>query len=72
MNHTKQPQGHIVTHASNVLHGGHPITRGKRYILVGAFSLAGYNNALCLARRHDSDDGSTDSGFVAADFQRRI
>lgn len=29
-------QGHVVSHASNVLHGGHPITRGKRYILVGA------------------------------------
>lgn len=37
-------QGHIVTHASNVLHGGHPITSGKRYILVSFVILEGFAN----------------------------
>ena len=27
-------RGHICAHASGVLHGGHPITEGTRYILV--------------------------------------
>ncbi|KAM3567200.1 hypothetical protein VYU27_010648, partial [Nannochloropsis oceanica] len=36
--------GHIVTHASNVLHGGHPITSGKRYILVSFVILEGFAN----------------------------
>jgi len=37
-------QGHIVTHASNVLHGGHPITSGRRYILVAFVIVYGYQN----------------------------
>jgi hypothetical protein len=35
-------QGHVVSHASNCLHGGHPITSGKRYILVSFVILEGY------------------------------
>ena len=27
-------RGHIMTHASGCLHGGHPISSGTRYILV--------------------------------------
>lgn len=37
-------QGHIVTHASNILHGGHPITSGVRYILVAFVILDEYQN----------------------------
>jgi hypothetical protein len=37
-------QGHVVTHASNVMHGGHPITSGKRYILVAFVIVEGYQN----------------------------
>ena len=37
-------QGHVCCHASGVLHGGHPITEGVRYILVGFVIVEGYQN----------------------------
>lgn len=37
-------QGHILAHASGVLHGGHPIDSGIRYILVGFVLIEGYQN----------------------------
>jgi hypothetical protein len=37
-------EGEIVSHASGVLHGGHGITRGKRYILVAFVILEGYDS----------------------------
>jgi len=37
-------RGHIVAHASGVLHGGHPITSGIRYILVAFVIVEGYQN----------------------------
>ena len=37
-------QGHMVSHASALLHGGHGITAGKRYILVAFVILEGYDN----------------------------
>lgn len=37
-------EGEIVTHASAILHGGHGITRGKRYILVAFVILEGYDS----------------------------
>lgn len=37
-------QGEIVTHASGILHGGHGITRGKRYIMVAFVILEGYDS----------------------------
>jgi hypothetical protein len=37
-------EGQIVTHASGILHGGHGITRGKRYILVAFVILEGYDS----------------------------
>ena len=40
----KISQGQIVSHASALLHGGHGITSGKRYILVGFVILEGYHS----------------------------
>lgn len=37
-------RGEMVMHASGVLHGGHPITSGTRYILVGFVILEGFQN----------------------------
>jgi len=37
-------RGHVCCHASGVLHGGHPITAGVRYILVGFVIVEGYQN----------------------------
>ena len=37
-------QGEIVSHASALLHGGHGIARGKRYILVAFVILEGYDS----------------------------
>jgi hypothetical protein len=37
-------QGHMVSHASGILHGGHGITRGKRYILVAFVIVEGYSS----------------------------
>lgn len=39
----KIDQGEIVSHASGVLHGGHGITRGRRYIMVCFVILEGYD-----------------------------
>lgn len=40
----KIDQGHVVSHASALLHGGHGITSGRRYILVAFVILEGYDN----------------------------
>lgn len=40
----KIDQGQIVSHASGILHGGHAITSGKRYILVAFVILEGYDS----------------------------
>ncbi len=40
----KIDQGEIVSHSSALLHGGHGITSGKRYILVGFVILEGYDS----------------------------
>ena len=40
----KIDQGEIVTHASSLLHGGHGITSGIRYILVAFVIVEGYDN----------------------------
>lgn len=40
----KIDQGEMVSHASGVLHGGHAITSGKRYILVAFVILEGYDS----------------------------
>ena len=37
-------RGHVCAHASGVLHGGHPITDGTRYILVAFVIVEGYQN----------------------------
>lgn len=37
-------QGEIVSHASGIMHGGHGITRGKRYIMVCFVILEGYDS----------------------------
>jgi hypothetical protein len=37
-------RGHVCAHAGGVLHGGHPITGGVRYILVAFVILEGYQN----------------------------
>ena len=37
-------RGHVCTHASGVLHGGHPIESGVRYILVAFVLCEGYQN----------------------------
>lgn len=37
-------RGHVCAHASGVFHGGHPITHGVRYILVGFVIVEGYQN----------------------------
>lgn len=37
-------KGHVCCHASGVMHGGHPITSGVRYILVGFVIVEGYQN----------------------------
>ena len=34
----------MCAHASGVLHGGHPITEGTRYILVAFVIVEGYQN----------------------------
>lgn len=39
----KIDEGQMVSHASGVLHGGHAITSGKRYILVAFVILEGYD-----------------------------
>jgi hypothetical protein len=39
----KIDQGQVVSHSSALLHGGHGITTGKRYILVGFVILEGYD-----------------------------
>ena len=41
-------KGHVCAHASGVLHGGHPITSGVRYILVAFVIVEGYQ--VCAAR----------------------
>ena len=43
-NSIKLEQGEIVSHASGILHGGHGITSGKRYILVGFVIVEGYDS----------------------------
>ena len=40
----KIDQGEICSHASALLHGGHGITRGRRYILVAFVILEGFDN----------------------------
>lgn len=40
----KLEQGHMVSHASGLLHGGHGITTGTRYILVSFVILEGYDS----------------------------
>jgi hypothetical protein len=40
----KVEQGHMVSHASALLHGGHGISSGKRYIMVAFVILEGYDN----------------------------
>jgi len=40
----KIQQGEMVSHASALLHGGHGITKGKRYILVAFVILEGYDS----------------------------
>jgi len=40
----KIDQGEVVTHSSALLHGGHGITSGKRYILVGFVIVEGYDS----------------------------
>jgi hypothetical protein len=40
----KVDQGEMVSHASGLLHGGHGITTGKRYILVAFVILEGYDS----------------------------
>lgn len=40
----KIDQGEVVSHSSALLHGGHGITSGKRYILVGFVILEGYDS----------------------------
>lgn len=40
----KIDQGEIVSHASGLLHGGHGITSGKRYILVAFVIVEGYDS----------------------------
>jgi hypothetical protein len=37
-------RGQVCSHASALLHGGHPITSGKRYILVAFVILEGFDN----------------------------
>jgi len=37
-------RGHMLCHASGLLHGGHPISSGVRYILVGFVIVEGYQN----------------------------
>lgn len=37
-------RGHVCAHASGVLHGGHPISSGVRYILVAFVIVEGYQN----------------------------
>ena len=34
----------MLAHASGMLHGGHPITSGTRYILVSFVVIQGYQN----------------------------
>jgi len=40
----RSEQGHILAHASGVMHGGHPITSGSRYLLVAFVIVEGYAN----------------------------
>ena len=40
----KIDQGEVVTHSSSLLHGGHGITSGKRYIMVCFVILEGYDS----------------------------
>lgn len=40
----KIEQGHLVSHASALLHGGHGISQGKRYIMVAFVILEGYDS----------------------------
>ena len=40
----KLDEGEMVSHASGVLHGGHAITSGKRYIIVAFVILEGYDS----------------------------
>lgn len=40
----KIDQGQVVSHSSALLHGGHGITSGKRYIMVGFVILEGYDS----------------------------
>ena len=36
----RSPKGHIVAHSSALMHGGHPTTRGVRYVLVAFCTIA--------------------------------
>ncbi len=45
LNHAvKIDEGEVVSHASGILHGGHAITKGKRYILVAFVIVEGYDS----------------------------
>ena len=36
----RSPKGHVLAHSSALMHGGHPTTRGVRYILVAFCTIA--------------------------------
>ena len=40
----RSEKGHVLAHMSGMLHGGHPITSGTRYILVSFVVIQGYQN----------------------------
>ena len=36
----RSPKGHVIAHSSALMHGGHPTTKGVRYILVAFCTIA--------------------------------
>lgn len=51
----RSDRGHVLTHASGLLHGGHPITGGVRYILVAFVILRSYPNFASRFYEHVRD-----------------
>ena len=65
----RSPKGHIVAHSSALMHGGHPTTRGVRYVLI-AFCTIAPEYAGWAARFYEHVNERVDPGEVG-DFAPR-
>ena len=67
----RSPKGHIVAHSSALMHGGHPTTRGVRYLLV-AFCTIAPEYASWASRFYQHVNERVDPGDEAAFAARAL